>query len=124
MPRNTTQVIFECPEAFRRRLQQQKLKRGISVKQMIMKALEEYWSSEYSDKPQELITMEFVPYDTPEKCHWADMFVQYLERCPRGKVQLLKRVIEEDLKVHRARKAIKERGKLVIKSTKRYKRKP
>ena len=103
MPKNTTQVIFECPEKFRRRLQQEKLKRGISLKRMIMKALEEYWESHY-EGPAYLLTLEPTgPYDTPEKCHWADMIVKHMERCPAPKVTLLQQVIEADLKAHKIR---------------------
>ena len=111
MPKNTTQIIFECSEEFRRRLQQEKLKRGTSVKQMIMEALESYWLWPADKSPGDIITFELNPYDTSEKRHWADMLVEYLERCPPEKVQLLQRVIEEDLKVYRGRKKAK---KLVV----------
>jgi hypothetical protein len=113
MPKNTTQVIFECSYAFRRRLQQEKLKRRMSVKQMIMMALKEYWSSHDDEdtegRPAWLLTLGCEPDLPPEKQHWADMFVKYIERCPPAKVQLLQRVIEEDLKVHRVHKTSKKK---------------
>jgi hypothetical protein len=102
MPRNTTQVIFECSEDFRKRLHQEKLKRGIAVKRMIIEALEAYWLWPYDAKPGDVITLELNPYDTAEKRHWADMMVEYIERCPSDKVRLLQSVIELDLKQYRA----------------------
>jgi hypothetical protein len=98
MPRDATQVIFECPEQFRRRLQQEKLKRGMSVKRMIMDALRQYWRDE---EPQTLLELAFVEEDAETK-HWTDMFAQYMERCPPAKVELLQKVIQEDLKAHPA----------------------
>lgn len=104
MPKNKAQVIFECSETFRDRLQQEKTKRRTSVKRMIMAALEDYWRRPLRTQLR-MLTLEWEPPPvTSEKRHWAEMFMQYLERCPAAKVQLLQSVIVEDLKVYAARK--------------------
>jgi hypothetical protein len=100
MPKGATQVIFECSEQFRRRIDQQKLKLGKSVKQMIMEALEAYWDSKHGQGAAAVVTIGRA-VDDPERAHWEEMFGEYVERCPPAKVELLQRVIEEDLKVHR-----------------------
>jgi hypothetical protein len=100
MPKGATQVIFECPEQFRRKIDQQKLKLGKSVKAMIMEALELYWDSQPDPGPALVVTLGRL-VDDPQRAHWEEMFGEYVERCPPGKVELLQRVIEEDLKVHR-----------------------
>ena len=101
MPKDTAQVIFECPDAFRRRLFEEKLKRRTSIKRLIIEAVEEHWFSR--GEPTEIITLKLAP-DDPEQAHWADMFVQYMERCPPAKVKLLQSVIKEDLKMYRSKR--------------------
>jgi hypothetical protein len=111
MPRGTAQVIFECPEGFRRRLYEEKLKRRMSIKRLIMEAVQAHW---FDVVGEEIITIPLdavldAVYDEHE--HWADMFVQYMERCPPEKVKLLQNVIKEDLKIYKSRQAGRKRKK-------------
>jgi hypothetical protein len=107
MPKGTAQVIFECPESFRRRLNEEKLKRRMSIKQLIMEAVEEQWFS--ADKG-EIVNLQLGP-EPDEREHWGEMFVEYMERCPPEKVKLLQSVIKEDLKIYKSRKASRKRNK-------------
>jgi hypothetical protein len=110
MPKGTAQVIFECPESFRRRLYEEKLKRRMSIKRLIMEAVEETW---FSDDKGEIIFLG-SPRDQErllERLHWGEMFEEYMERCPPEKVQLLQSVIKEDLKIYKSRRSSRKRNK-------------
>jgi hypothetical protein len=108
MPKGTAQVIFECPESFRRRLYEEKLKRRMSIKRLIMEAVKAHW---FDVVGGEIIAM--VPDDPEydEREHWGEMFVEYMERCPPEKVKLLQSVIKEDLKIYKSRKSSRKRNK-------------
>ena len=103
MPKGTTQIIFECPEAFRKRLYEEKLKRRMSIKRMIMEAVEERWFPRRSE-PDEIINFTIPGPYLPDYAHWADMFVEYMERCPAEKVKLLQSVIKQDLRVYKSKR--------------------
>jgi hypothetical protein len=47
----------------------------------------------------------------PEQAHWADMFVQYMERCPAEKVKLLQSVIKQDLKIYKSKRRTQRKEK-------------
>jgi hypothetical protein len=104
MPKGVSQVVFECPEEFRRRLYEEKLKRRISIKRLIIDAVEERWFSRSSGGEPSIIVTLGRAYDSPEKAHWADMFVRFMECSPSPKVRLLQDVIKEDLKLYRSKR--------------------
>jgi hypothetical protein len=108
MPKGTSQVIFECPESFRRRLYEEKLKRRMSIKRLIMEAVEAQW---FDVVGEEIITLALDDPEYDERQHWADMFVKYMERCPPEKVKLLQSVIKEDLKIYKLNQAGGHKGK-------------
>jgi hypothetical protein len=122
MPKGTAQVIFECPESFRRRLYEEKLKRRMSIKRLIMEAVEEQWfyaveeqrfsaeEQRFSADKGEILVLTPDP-EADEREHWGEMFVEYMERCPPQKVQLLQSVIKEDLKIYKSRRAGRKRNK-------------
>ncbi len=101
MPKNATQIIFECSEDFKDRIDQERLKRGSSRKKMIMEALEDYWRRSPKAQKRWLVTLGTRPQESADIEHWVGMWREYLKRCPPAKIQLLQRVMEEDLKAHK-----------------------
>jgi hypothetical protein len=107
------QISFYCTKEFSELVHAEKVRRGLGIQEMIIKALSEYFSRPTAedlrstrDQEEEIAERldrgERVKFgELPEPFHvhrWIDLCVKYYQRMPKVKVRVLEEFILLDLK--------------------------
>jgi hypothetical protein len=97
------QFGFRVTPAFHKRMQEEALRRDISLQDMILDALQLYFKTPVEDWDWGVAT--YIRYgegvsdsDVELRNRWVDLFVRYLNEMPKKKAEFLVEFMKTDLK--------------------------
>ena len=107
------QVSFHCTQEFYGQIQAEKVRRALTIQEMILKALSDYFKTPSSDAPPRV---RMVANPAPSRHgragydldRWTDLCAKYFHQMPRAKRAVLEEFIILDLK-HYASARLKAR---------------
>jgi hypothetical protein len=101
MTEKKVQIGFRVSEAFQRRIETERLKRDLSVQDMIQFALELYFKTpvewDFADVVYHQANPETTSEEIQERSSWAELWVKYMNEMPLEKAQFMAEVMKLDL---------------------------
>ena len=91
---------FRVPPRFHRRIESECIKREMSFQDVVTDALKVYFQTPHAD--WEKADVAFMTFDDDDKQDWMQLWVNYMNKMPKEKTELMAKAMKFDLLQHKS----------------------